>query len=557
LEHGLNRFFTLRRVGLMSLSGVLGALAFPLALPVGPRREVDPGGWLEPLAFVCLVPVLAAARGLRPGKTFVSGFLAGVVFFTCLIWWITIAMATFGGMPLWLSTIALELLVAWCAFHWGLALGLARFFSERNGWPVGLTLPPIWMATELLRNYFCSGFPWGNLGYSQARHLWFSQIASAVGVYGGAFVIAWVNGAIYETLRAWLWKERSFPLALAVSALAAFVVANAYGAVRIVSWKEKLKNAPKVRVAVVQGNIDQKLKNEQGIWWRTVLERYNPPTLEADAAGADLIVWPEASFPLPVTDGTTSIDEKGLSKSVYHAQLLLGVDIVLESHHRKALSENAALLLSQELRVRHKYIKHHLVPFGEYVPLKLDEWLPIRNLAPGTFVHGEELKPAALTKETQRTATLGIEICFDAVFPEISRAYARQDVDILLNITNDAWYGFSSAPFQFLRMVQMRSIETGRPVARAANTGISAFIDPIGQITQATQLGIVQSDAASVTSAELSPPEWRIDDLPLVSDRTLYTAIGDIPSYAASLFCLCALLYGIIKPGSANRQRTR
>jgi apolipoprotein N-acyltransferase len=87
------------------------------------------------------------------------------------------------------------------------------------------------MATELLRNYFCSGFPWVNLGYSQARHLWFSQIASAVGVYGVAFVIAWLNGAIYEVLRAWLWKERSFPISLGASALAALLVANAYGAI--------------------------------------------------------------------------------------------------------------------------------------------------------------------------------------------------------------------------------------------------------------------------------------------------------------------------------------
>ncbi len=315
--------------------------------------------------------------------------------------------------------------------HWGLALGLTRFFSERNGWPVGLTLPPIWMATELLRNYFCSGFPWANLGYSQARHLWFSQIASMLGIYGVAFVIAWVNGAIYEVLCARLWKERPFPIALGASPLAALIVANSYGAIRVGLWKEKLRNTPKVRVAVVQGNIDQKLKNEQGTWWRKVLERYNPPTLEADAAGADLIVWPEASFPRSFSVGTTSIDGKGLSKSVYHAQLLLGVDIVLEPHHSKLLSENAAFLLSQDLRVTHEYIKHHLVPFGEYVPLKLDEWLPIRNLVPGTFVQGQELKAAVLrvpspTGGTPRTATLGIEICFDAIFPEISRAYAER-----------------------------------------------------------------------------------------------------------------------------------
>ena len=142
-------------------------------------------------------------------------------------------------------------------------------------------------------------------------------------------------------------------------------------------------------------------------------------------------------------------------------------------------------------------MKNHLVPFGEYVPLRLDEVLPIGNIVGASFAPGTDLSPAVLRRPGQPPVKLGIEICFDAIFPEISRTYARSGAEVLVNMTNDAWYGFSSAPFQFLRMVATRAVETGRPVARAANTGISAFIDPVGRIREATEVGIVPSDASS------------------------------------------------------------
>ena len=549
----MTRFFTPRRIGLVLSTGLLGTLAFPLAFPVGPRHELDPNGWLEPLAFVCLVPALVAMRGLRPGKAFLTGFLAGMCFFTGTFWWVNVAMTTFGGMPNFLSVPALELLVAWCALHWGIAFGLTRFFEEKNGWPVGLTFAPVWMATELMRNYFCSGYPWANLGYTQARHLWFSQVAAVVGIYGIAFVVALVNGALYEVLRARVWKERAFPKVGVAAAAAVLVAGNLYGAIRVGLWEGPLAQADKVRVAVVQGNIDQKLKNAQGRFSTAVLDRYNPPTLLADASGADLIVWPEAAYPRPFPVGTRGIDGTGLAKPAYSAHLLLGVDVYDPADLRHG-NENAAFLLSPDLRVVYKYAKHHLVPFGEYVLFDLDKVLPIDSLVPGTFVPGKELVPVAFPVASlaragrPRSVKVGIEICYDAIFPEISRAHANQGADLLVNLTNDAWYGFSSAPFQFLRMVEMRAIETGLPVARAANTGVSAFIDPLGRISQTTELGIVDSDRLTVSAEQLSPPAWRIQELPLVAaGRTVYSVLGDVPSYLAAVFCLVGLGIGLRK----------
>src|SRR5262245_23572884 len=168
----MRSFFTGRRIALLLLAGVLGALAFPLAFPIGPRRELFASGILEPLAFVCLLPALIAMRGLSVRGAFLNGFLAGMVFFTGAFWWVYVAMTTFAPVPAPLAVLLLEMLVGWCALHWGLAFGLTRFLVERNGWTVGAVLPPVWMASELMRNYFCSGFPWANLGYSQARNLW-------------------------------------------------------------------------------------------------------------------------------------------------------------------------------------------------------------------------------------------------------------------------------------------------------------------------------------------------------------------------------------------------
>lgn len=552
-----NRVFTLRRLALLAAGGVLGVLAFPLAFPFGPREELLPSGVLEPLAFVCLVPVLVAIRGLTPRRAFGAGYLAGLVFFTGLFWWVNVAMTTFGGMPNVASIPALLLLASWCAVHWGLAFSLTRFFDERLGWPVGLTFGPIWMASELMRNYFCSGFPWGNLGYSQMRNLWLSQVGSVVGVYGVALLVAFVNGVLYEVLRAGRLKERPFPKALVATAAAALVLGHLYGYLRVRSVDAAMAQAQRVRVGVVQGNIDQKLKNQQGSHARMVLDAYNPPTLQADALGASLIVWPEASFPLAFVKGSTTLLNHGLARSQYNARLLLGVDVYDPNDLRRG-SENAAYLVSPDLRVEDQYTKYHLVPFGEYVLFDLDKYLPIDNLVPGTFKPGTELRPFTVPMAEgggqTRPVKVGVEICYDAIFPEISRTYARQNVDLLVNMTNDAWYGFSSAPFQFLRMVAMRAIETGRPVARAANTGISAFIDPVGRIYKQTPIGLVQSDDNVVDARLRVPPEVRVEDLPLLSGTTLYTVIGDVPAYLAAAFCGVGLVLGVLKGRKARQQ---
>jgi len=302
-----------------------------------------------------------------------------------------------------------------------------------------------------------------------------------------------------------------------------------------------------VKAAVVQANIDQKLKMSRGSSRAaTILARYLPSTAAADEAGAELIIWPEGSYPLAFPTGVTRLTEAGLRQGGYRAGVLVGVDVFDPKNLRRG-NENAAFLLDPTLGVAHHYVKNHLVPFGEYVPWRLDEVLGIGNIVGASFAPGNDLTPAVLHRPDGPPVRMGIEICFDAIFPEISRAYARNGAHLLVNMTNDAWYGFSSAPFQFLHMVATRAVETGRPVARAANTGVSAFIDPVGRVFEATEVGIVPSDRLSVSTAELTGPEWRMAALPLMESSTPYVVIGDIPAYLAALFAVLAGLVALIR----------
>jgi len=549
---GPARLFTPRRLGLLLLSGLLGAASFPLAFPIGPRRELFPSGVLEPLAFLCLVPLLWALRGLRRRKAFAAGLMAGFVFFNGTFWWVNVAMTTFGGMPNWLSIPALELLIFYCAFHWALGAWAVRTMDVHLGWPMGWTVGPVWMAIEFLRNYSLSGYPWTNLGYSQARNLWFSQIASVAGVYGIVLALGVVNGALFEALRWRVAHERPLPRGLLGLAGGVLLVGHLYGAWRVHKWDALIAAAPKVRVAVVQGNIDQKLKMVQGSRSSVILERYLPATIAAQAAGAELVVWPEGSYPLAFPTGVTSVKGRGLDGILQNARVLIGVDVYDPRDLRRG-NENAAFLVGPSLGIEHHYVKHHLVPYGEYIPLHMDDWLPIQNLVPGTFLPGEDLSPALLVRQSAPPVRVGIEICYDAIFPEISREFVLRGADILVNMTNDAWYGFSSANFQFLRKVAIRAVETGRPFARAANTGVSAFIDPLGRVSQVIPIGLTESDRPQVTPAELVGPEWRMADLPLLTERTPYVVLGDIPAYLASLFALGGTLVALWRARRARR----
>ncbi|MFL5301027.1 MAG: apolipoprotein N-acyltransferase, partial [Anaeromyxobacteraceae bacterium] len=390
--------------------------------------------------------------------------------------------------------------------------------------------------------------------------------------------------AVHAALRARLARERLPWAALAV-ATAAVMATLAYGTVHLAQVRARAAAAPRLTVAVVQGNVNQSVKNEartHGLYGEDILARYVPLTVEADRRGADLVAWPEAAYPYLVGARLPSfaVARSGLPP-LARAHLLLGVatmDERREEGRRVVEGSNSVFLLGPDLRVSGRYAKHHLVPFGEYVP----GWLAgvLRSVVPQMVrqTPGSELRvltfPMHPTSTQTPTATATLPpsvrperseaeskgegdlvriapmICFDAIFPEVNVAYAAQDPELLLNPTNDAWYGYSSGPHQFLAMVQLRAIEAGKAVARPAYAGVSAIIDPTGEVRPGA-LPVGPVDPALAPDPD-EPARLLVGEVPRLRGKTLYTTVGDLFAAAASAFGAVALALAL-RAGRAPR----
>jgi apolipoprotein N-acyltransferase len=586
---GLSRASSL---ALALASGVLTALAFPLVLPMLSLREIDPAGHLELVAWISLVPALLALREAKSARwAALLGLVAGAGCFSAAIYWVSHAMTAFGGLSTGLALFALSLLVLFMATHWALAFALSFRLRQRLGWPLWAHLPIVWAATELLRNYLFSGFPWANLGYTQARTVLVAQLASLTGVYGVAALVVLVNAVAAEAIAAW---RAGIPLPrwlLAGTALLLAAVVG-FGALNLARVRARMAAAPTITVGVVQPNVDQSRKNSARENREYILGRLVPPTLEADRAGADLVAWPEAAYPLYVPPTIRSFDQPGAGiPPLARAHVLVGAATIEwlpgEDGGRVARVGNQQFLLSPGLDVLGSYQKNHLVPFGEYVPAAVRLLLPfVKHLVPslGMIAPGDGLRvlefrpsaalpaPTAISTPTVPTATplpnptappatppppvrLAPMICFDAIFPEINVAFARKDPapEILVNATNDAWYGYSSGPYQFLTIVRMRAIEAGRAVVRPAYAGVSAVILPTGELAPgALEVGPVDPELAPDRD---EPARLLLAQVPRLQGHTPYTTIGDLFAYSCALAVAAALVAARLRRSDTNTGR--
>jgi apolipoprotein N-acyltransferase len=447
-----------------ALSGLLLACAFPL-----------PG--YTALAWFGLIP-LALVMQHRPFK---SGFVAGLVFFAVTLYWLNIVMTTYGHMPLAISFMLYLLLAGYLALFWGTATWAACRLKEFRNYPYALTLPVIWVALEFLRGFLLTGFPWSTLGYSQQAWLTMIQSADLFGVYGLSYLLILANAVLAESVlalkhRAW----QAFPVKALAAAVFLLVLNFAYG---YWSLQQHLDARPEtLQAAVVQGNIPQ------GVKWRpdnqvNTVKTYRDLSLRAERAGAnDLIIWPEAAMPFYFQDGGPLVTAVADLPMQTGASLLFGSPAYLRDPGGLRYL-NSAFLLSPSAQLLGRSDKIHLVPFGEYVPF--GKILPFVNklvAGIGDFTPGQ-INPLPLQGQH-----VGVLICYEVIFPELAREYVRQGSGLLVNITNDAWFGKSSAPWQHLAMARFRAIENRVWLARAANTGISAFIAPSGRILQQTGL---------------------------------------------------------------------
>jgi apolipoprotein N-acyltransferase len=493
------------------LSGALLALSFP--------KYGHPA-----FAWIALAPLLVAVAHRRHPvrRAFTLGLLTGAIYFAGTLYWLVDTMVTFGGLSTPLATLAAVLLIAYLslfpAFFALITARLVRTFGRR-----ALLLSPfVWVASEMGRTYILDGFPWELVGYSQAAVLPIAQLASVVGVYGmSAFVTMVSAAAAYATL------ERG-PSRWRVAAVVGVTVlaAGVAGGVRLRDSRLTREGTP-VRVAVVQGNILQDQKWDPSMR-DAIMQRYIDMSREAIGNGAQFILWPESSTPLPYEQDLPRGEAIRRLARDAHVTLLIGSDQVepvrpVDQRKPQERIYNAAYLIRPDGGTAAIYRKIHLVPFGEYVPFKrLLFFVGTLVEAVSDFSPGTEAVLLPVAGHQASTA-----ICYEVIYASLMRDFVDHGSELLTTITNDAWYGRSSAAYQHWQQASMRSIEEGRYLARAANTGISGFVDPYGRVLRHSDLFV-----SSVMT----------EDLRFLTARTIYSRIGDLVGWLSVVLTLAALV---------------
>lgn len=453
---------------LAALSGVLLALSFP---------KFGHGA----VAWVALAPLmigLASARSRAHGLRL--GYLTGAISSLGLVYWTALVVTQFGGLPLPLGVgvmvllcLALALfpsLFGWMVAGWVRALGIRAL----------LLAPIAWVATEILRAHTLFNFAWCLLGYSQHDNLPVLQLARYIAVYGVSFLVAGVSAVL-----AYLAVEAQ-PSARRRAGLAAVAILAAVWAQGFRVLRTPVAETARLRVGLVQASILQEDKWEPGRAWQNI-QSHLELTRQASTQGARLVVWPESAVPFFFDRDPVVADLlRGAAREN-------GVHLMFGNDDRDAGDDErrfrlwvGAKMLDPSGQVALRYHKIRLVPFGEYVPLQ--SVLAVAGVGKlvrrvGEFTPGEDL--AVGSADGHR---LAVFICYEAIFPDLVRGFAQGGADLLVNVTNDGWYGRTSAPYQHMAMAVFRAVENGKYLVRAANTGITAIVDPRGRVRQKTAL---------------------------------------------------------------------
>ena len=439
-----------------------------------------------------------------------------MTYFVGTVYWTSTVVATFGQLATPIAIFAMLLLAAYLALYPAVAALITSILIRRIGATALFLAPATWVSTEFLRGYLFGGFPWVPLGNSQVTVLPVAQVASVLGVYGLSALVAFVNASIAFAM---LTRGGRRVRAIAIVIVLLTAVAG-WGTWRVADGSLTRAGTP-IRVGLVQGNIAQTLKwrPEQA---RTIFTTYIAMTRDVVRRGAQFVIWPESSTPFTFqSDPVGEREMRALAKE-------LGVPILFGSDQEVSADEhyNAAFQLGPDGTTLAVYRKIHLVPFGEFVPMAsvLTMFPPLVQTLAGfaPFTAGSMMVMLPVGEHKVSTA-----ICYEVVYPSLVRDAVLRGSELLTTITNDAWYGHSSAPFQHFAMASMRAIEHGRYLARAANTGISGVIDPYGRV---------------VAQSAIFEQAGMVQEVRFLTSRTVYAAIGDVVAYAALALVVLALV---------------
>ncbi len=438
---------------------------------------------LPQLAWLALVPLIWSLHNQPPRRAALLGLICGLAYYLPLLYWIVIVLATYGQVPLPIAVLALFFLALYMSCY----LAGFAFLCAKTGpsLPLLVFAPVCWVALDLIRSLLFTGFPWLDLAYTQYNLPLLIQVADLAGHYGLTFLMVLANGLIFTLAASLVRRKATTSPAIIAAAAVLLLMASGYSFWRMQTFPTAIAQAEQMEVAVAQGNIPQDQKWQPAFQRETIDTYLRLSNALFTAQKPQLIVWPETALPFYPYEHPLFLRLHSELTRPHQTYLLTGAP------HREKTSAagpltyaNSAFLLSPEGQVVGRYDKQHLVPFGEYIPFRriLSFASPLVETL-GAFSPGQTNTPLPC-----QSSRIGVLICFESIFPEISRKQVEGGANLLVTITNDAWFGRSSAPWQHLAMGVFRAVETRKTLLRAANTGISAFVDPMGRIQQASPL---------------------------------------------------------------------
>jgi apolipoprotein N-acyltransferase len=453
-------------------------------------------------------------RGVSARTGFILGLLTGIVHYAGTVYWTSGTVATFGGVP-WLVAVPVAfLLVLYMSLYVALASAASAMLIRRFG-VAGLALAPAtWVAAEYARAHVFGGFPWIPLGNAVVSLLPIAQLASVTGVYG----VSWLLALLHALIAIMAMTTGRGRIVAAATAILLLLGVSLWGSARLRDNRLTREGEP-LRVALVQGNVPQTEKWDPA-QAGTIFERYLRMTRAVAGEGAQLIIWPESATPFYFDEDPRSAVRVRQLVSQIRTPLLFGTDEIEAGSPPKYF--NSAFMLDETGATAAVYRKVFLVPFGEYVPFgTLLSFVGPLVDAVSAFSPGQRVTMLPVNGHMISTA-----ICYEVVYPHLIRDGVLQGAELLTTITNDAWYGETSAPWQHFDLATMRAIEQGRYLARAANTGISGIVDPYGRVLLRT--GLFETIAP-------------VGDVRFLRERTLYARIGDLTAQLAVLMTFLGL----------------
>lgn len=485
-------------LGCSLLSGVFYILSFP---------QIN-AFFLAPIIFI---PVFFILQQLSRRQAFLIGWLSAFLAYVGILYWIG-----------YVTVIGMLLLCAYLALYSGIFFLIAH--AMRNSpWVLRwLMCPFIWVIGEWLRSHVMTGFGWGLLGHSQFAFKALIQIADITGVYGVSWLIMLLNMQLSEMVLNYFHKQR-FTFSLRLTGVLTILILAGVLIYGMRALQNAQADAGHIKIGVIQPNIEQEKKWDPQ-YQTAIIHQHIKLNQEASKQDVDMIVWPETSLPGVLSDEIDLVRQ--IQQSAIDTQKPLVFGAVTQ---RGKAYFNSAIALNSDGDMLQQYDKIHLVPFGEFLPLR--PWLGWINhfIALEDFTSGRDM---TIFTTLGRGQAFGVLICFEDTISYVRRGLVRLGARFWVNMTNDAWFGISKAPWMHMQMAGFGSVEHKRALVRSANTGWSGVIDPWGRV-----LGQVENNKGQSIAIE----GVTVIKTPLMTRTTFYTKYGDLFTFlgACVILVLC------------------